>query len=374
MACKNCNNSMSDRCLGETVEAPCVNWEVPSTVSECVGKEGCVPLNSSLKDLYQRLCTLENQESPTEGGCCCNATEITYEELRELYDEGAMNGGCWYKIIDYQTIYDRPDYELTEEEQVVPKQDISTITSSEIEPLFVYALSGNQLSPITYSELYPQDILHYNIDYNTTVNNSPTKGLIYYREDTLKNVKASYDFRFIEFKRYNHSDGKEYVYYWDNGDNNFQLFKTFENYSGVFNVDIRVSVVLITLFTGFNIPNNVFKESCFSFYNNVTTINSTFTEDVSGVMNCTIQNTLANCIIDEILNITLKSCLVESSNNFRFRNNIGNTNDFNDIVLTDNLYPELFSTVSCEIYENQNQEYWYRYYNSSNNIQFVQIT
>jgi hypothetical protein len=87
MACKNCNNNMSDRCLGETVEAPCVNWEVPKDIEECVGYEGCLPSSKVFKDLYERLCEIENKETPTSDCCPTKAYTITNVCLVDDFEE-----------------------------------------------------------------------------------------------------------------------------------------------------------------------------------------------------------------------------------------------------------------------------------------------
>lgn len=62
--CKNCGE-LSERCT-DKIEAPCVNYEIPTNLSECVGETGCKDLKSVITDLYTRLCDIEN----TESNCC----------------------------------------------------------------------------------------------------------------------------------------------------------------------------------------------------------------------------------------------------------------------------------------------------------------
>jgi hypothetical protein len=75
MSCKSCNK-ITDRCLGETLEAPCLNWQIPTTLEDCVGEEGCVPASFVFKDLYERLCELETSQS----GACCPTAAYTIQD------------------------------------------------------------------------------------------------------------------------------------------------------------------------------------------------------------------------------------------------------------------------------------------------------
>jgi hypothetical protein len=75
MSCKSCGK-ITDRCLGETLEAPCINWQIPTTLEDCVGEEGCVPASFVFRNLYERLCELETSQS----GACCPTAAYTIQD------------------------------------------------------------------------------------------------------------------------------------------------------------------------------------------------------------------------------------------------------------------------------------------------------
>lgn len=123
-------------------------------------------------------------------------TDITYTALKNLRDTSTLAPG-YYRITDFATIYDQPDYDSGGlfKGVLVTKTGIT-------EPLIVFALSTSELHARAYSELFPRDIINYYIDFTSTeVTSSPAKGRIVYREDSNYN-KASYDFRAALFIRY----------------------------------------------------------------------------------------------------------------------------------------------------------------------------
>lgn len=70
----------------------------------------------------------------------------------------------------------------------------------EAEPLTVTAISANALAIVATSDLYPQDIIHYELVDSTLGtsplnNNDGDRGRIIYREDTTFNVICGFDFR-----------------------------------------------------------------------------------------------------------------------------------------------------------------------------------
>jgi hypothetical protein len=333
-----------------------------------------------------------------------NYKEVYYNELKSLYDGKDMEVG-WYLITDFQTIYDLPDYEDDGDGNIQPKSEILTMTSSVVEPIFVRALSEAQLSPISYSSQYPGDILHYDINYTTPINESTTKGLIYYREDTIQNVKVSYDFRNVTFKRYDHNDDRGYIYYWDNGDTGSQLFNTFIDYEGVGDFDLLTNMNTIKGISVFDMSNNVFKGSSNIKIINNLLINNTFLDDVALFNNNAFFNSIFNslnlingndfdmCFLEKLDNINnsiffnLTSSTILSnisytqlsnlnisgnSGNSTFNRNIFNTG-INGVNITEGSYSQLFSPTSCEIFRNSNGEIWYKYYDNDNELQFVQI-
>ena len=131
-----------------------------------------------------------------------NYATISYSELSASITTGSLQPGIYYKLIDYQTIHNILDYDIT----------TGDLNSGSIEPLFILATSTNSLASQVYSQIYPQDIIHY--DWTGGDNrdiaffngsNMPLddlKGVITYREDTTQNVSTFYDFRNIKFRRW----------------------------------------------------------------------------------------------------------------------------------------------------------------------------
>jgi hypothetical protein len=143
--------------------------------------------------------------------------DTTYDELVILVNTGALIKGSLYRITDYQTIYEQPDY--ISESVPVANQDIQ-IKMGPIEPLTVLALTNSILHSDAYQENYPYDKLKYKLDYVTPKTDTYTKGRIIERIDQWGN-RTDFDHRNILFKRYAHLPDSQYsndvVYcnYWD---------------------------------------------------------------------------------------------------------------------------------------------------------------
>ena len=114
--------------------------------------------------------------------------EVTYAELAALISGSDLIQGRQYLITDYQTVHTIPG-------------TADTNTGS-TEPLIVTAISVNELSPIAYSTTYPDDIIHYSPVNDLSAVPGCTKGHIYRRIDTKKNVDISFDYRAVKFRRY----------------------------------------------------------------------------------------------------------------------------------------------------------------------------
>ena len=107
-------------------------------------------------------------------------TDITYGDLYALYSASGLVPNQRYKIIDYKT-----DFYL----------NFSGTYYGDASPeeIIVQAISPTQFSHIAHSVNYPFDIIYYNIS-GTYINGS-TKGEIYRRIDTQKNINLPFDFR-----------------------------------------------------------------------------------------------------------------------------------------------------------------------------------
>jgi len=122
--------------------------------------------------------------------------DTTHEELVALVNSGSMIKGSLYRITDYQTIYDQPDYidEYTHNSSPEVKMGPE-------EPLTVLALTNSILHCDAYQENWPKDTLKYQLVYNCRVSGTETKGRIYERIDD-RNNRTDFDHRHVYFKRY----------------------------------------------------------------------------------------------------------------------------------------------------------------------------
>lgn len=75
---------------------------------------------------------------------------VSYLELTTLISNNQLRAGFHYRIHDYKTVHEMYDGETI----------ISGATHiCETEVIIVKAISNRELSPIAYSEIYPQDII-----------------------------------------------------------------------------------------------------------------------------------------------------------------------------------------------------------------------
>ena len=170
--------------------------------------------------------------------------EVTFSELNDLWDGSNLTAGQYYKITDYQTCYDQPNFDAT-------GTAITTgnYKSGSVEPLVVFATSDGTLSPYAYSLAYPKDTIKYDISVTQTeVTNGLAKGRIYERIDEVGN-RTDYDWRNVQFKRYvqyyaqNTYEGKVTIETTDTTGSVIGVGTQFDNYFsvgdviGVFNTD-----------------------------------------------------------------------------------------------------------------------------------------
>ena len=119
-------------------------------------------------------------------------TEVTYSELVALIGSSSLVTDRTYLLTDYETVYEQP-----------VSNDI--ISSGVIEPLYITATDVNKLSNECKSELYPNDIVYYEVTGdigNGWGTEGFTKGKIYRRIDTLGNNDIGTDWRHIKYRRW----------------------------------------------------------------------------------------------------------------------------------------------------------------------------
>jgi hypothetical protein len=165
--------------------------------------------------------------------------DVTHTGLISLIESNGLVKGQQYRITDFQTIWDLPDYSDADTLQGT----IQTMYAP-VDPIVVIATSLSTISTIASQPSHPGDIIYYNPYYELPFNTSTlTKGVITYRKDTLQNNECNWDFRTIKFKRYSDSD-ENFSSYWDNG-NTSNLFYTFNSdYAHSFNNSILTDSIL----------------------------------------------------------------------------------------------------------------------------------
>lgn len=123
--------------------------------------------------------------------------EVTYSELYDLYTGGTFSTGSYYKITDFQTCYDQPDYD-----QYGSPIYTGNYRTADIDPIIVFATSNASLAPQAYQPSQPKDKITYDITFTTTERtSSPAKGRITERIDEYNN-RTDYDHKAVKFKRY----------------------------------------------------------------------------------------------------------------------------------------------------------------------------
>ena len=126
-----------------------------------------------------------------------NYTETTYSGLTIASSTGGLVPGQFYLMTDFQTCYDQPNY--TNEGVAITTGNYKTGST---EPILLLAISTTGFSPTVYSTIYTNDKITYDFTWSTTeVTNSPAKGRITERIDRFNN-RADYDFRSVQFIRY----------------------------------------------------------------------------------------------------------------------------------------------------------------------------
>lgn len=143
--------------------------------------------------------------------------DILHADLVSLVNSNNLTPGVYYRITDFQTIYDQ---EVTNDLKTAP-----------IEPLCVLALTDSELSLDAYQEDYPRDTIKYQLEYTTRVTLTSTKGRITERIDEWNN-HTDYDHRNVLFKRWQDPLTGAFTSVTNNGGASFD-FTTFNFYFAI---------------------------------------------------------------------------------------------------------------------------------------------
>lgn len=136
---------------------------------------------------------------------------VTYAELTTLIANSALTPGRQYLITDFATKF------------IIPNT-IQEVTGA-TEPIIVKAANSSELNSSAISTVFSEDELLYEVVDSTT--SGGDKGRIYYRRDTEIQVSSWYDWRVVQFRRWDDGVGN-FTVLTDNG-NAFQDFYTFNN-------------------------------------------------------------------------------------------------------------------------------------------------
>ncbi len=123
--------------------------------------------------------------------------EITYSDLVNSINGSNLTAGTFYKITNFRTCYDQPDF----------NSNGTAITTGNykqaaIEPIMVFATSANTISTTAYQPAYPNDRIQYDWTFSATeITQGVAYGRISERIDAFNN-RTDYDHRTILFKRY----------------------------------------------------------------------------------------------------------------------------------------------------------------------------
>lgn len=137
------------------------------------------------------------------------AIDITYSDLTTLVSSSGLIPEQTYRITDFRTRHKIPGIQFGEPAEWNGDISLGDLFDTTTEPLIVTAETSSALHAVATSDLFPQDIIHYELVDSTTQGGD--RGRITYREDTLQKIKVVNDFRNVRYKRYScEVDGSTY--------------------------------------------------------------------------------------------------------------------------------------------------------------------
>ena len=90
-------------------------------------------------------------------------TDITYSELYDKVIKEELTPFQWYRLTDYKNVNFLNGWEIANNNPTPtdPNFNPQEIFKGETEILLLQAISSSELSPVAYSETFPQDIITY---------------------------------------------------------------------------------------------------------------------------------------------------------------------------------------------------------------------
>lgn len=232
----------------------------------------------------------------------------THAEMVAMQGAGTFVPGQWYKITDFSTMYEQPDYTGTTISSILPVV-VPVVVTSLIEPIHVQAITPTKLNPFAFQNEYAKDIIKYELNYTTPITATATTGRITFRQDEYGNT-TSYDHRTVLFKRYKDGTGV-YSSVFDLGFGSLE-FKTF-NALGSSALVYNNFIPKTTVYNGFDLPNVVFRNNTYdnvfgsSFGNNTYILNCTGNKVNSAYGNTHFSTFVSNTVGSMIRNVIKKS-------------------------------------------------------------------
>jgi hypothetical protein len=272
----------------------------------------------------------------------------THAEMVAMQGAGTFVPGQWYKITDFATMYEQPDYTGTTLANIVA---VTTpiVKTSAIEPIHIQAITATKLNPFAFQNEYAKDIIKYELAYTTPITATPTKGRITFRQDEYGNT-TFYDHRTVLFKRYKDLDNIfSSVYDLTYGSSEFLTF----NALGVGSAQVYNNFIPKTiLYNGFDLPNVVFRGNAFdntfgSYFGNNTYIgNCTNNKVGSAYANAHFTVFVGNTISVMIRNVIRK--------NFQYNiiKYILSDSTINAVFTNNTVYSLTTSTITANLFAN----------------------
>ena len=168
--------------------------------------------------------------TPTGGGA--GLSNVSYSELTLLIGSQSLTPGTYYRITDFKTCYDQPNYDIYKQPITTGNYKVGNTHS-----IIVFATSENTLSSDAWQPDYPKDTIKYDFSFTQSeVTSGTAYGRITERIDEWNN-RTDYDHREVLFRRYRH-------YYYDidilPGDIDIISSGTVSGYGTQFDVDFAV--------------------------------------------------------------------------------------------------------------------------------------
>lgn len=117
------------------------------------------------------------------------AESLSYIQLKQLALNNELVAGSFYELTDYRTKYQM--------------NNTTEIKEGNIEPLILQAASNSAFKLNVVSTLFPKDIIQYDFEDDLCEDGSTARtGKITYREDPFKKLSTYYDWRTVQFRRW----------------------------------------------------------------------------------------------------------------------------------------------------------------------------